>query len=183
MAEDCNTCIDAEEIKQAAKDLLKHHSPARANHLRGRLGLPYAEFETHDSVNQKQLKIFVAGPSGDLPWVGNIIKRVHDLGHDCFDWTIAFSTYGPNADRRILEQQAIKDLAHVAEADGVIWLESAKFSEGAPLEVGFAHGRGIPVVSLPHHIHRQRFYRNLFPEASDVESAIDIIKDQMVIRQ
>lgn len=127
------------------------------------------------SDHTKRLKLFVAGPSDDMQTVFAVMDAISELGHEVYDWTNGRGWSTP--ERAVLERDAILDLAHVAESDGVIWLDSYCYSEGAPLEIGFALGRNIPVVGLSNGQTEEgeRFYRHLFPEAPTVDQAIETI--------
>jgi hypothetical protein len=142
--------------------------------------------ETHHTASERKLKLFVAGPSKNLGYCSNVIQALHNLGHEAYDWTEPMRvSEGFTPSREFLEKHAIRDLSHVADADGLIWIDSPSgtHSEGASVEVGFALGRGIPVVSFAEvDNNKHRFYRHLVPEANSIKDAVEIIKDLMVLQ-
>lgn len=118
------------------------------------------------------MKIFVAASSQDRGFAGLIIEALNMLGHLVHDWTKDPGYDDP--EKLDQEASALGDLAAVADAEGLIWILTEAPSTGAPLEVGYAHREGLPIVVLcpggpPRAVD---IYPHLFPWARSLKSAL-----------
>ena len=95
------------------------------------------------------MKIYVAGSSRELDRAEKMIASAVARGHTItFDWTIDMRAGPSDADLDAHEARryANMDLDAIEIADGLIFLSPTTQTKGAWVELGYAYGRGKPVV-------------------------------------
>jgi nucleoside 2-deoxyribosyltransferase len=122
-------------------------------------------------------RLFFAAPSADRMVARAYIEALQMMGYQVHDWTKNPGWNNPEGPDFCPEQTAENLFREIELCDGVLWLWTGKPSTGAPLEVGYAFGRGVPVVIVaPNLPDRRNVYPHYFRWADSVKGGLEELK-------
>lgn len=92
------------------------------------------------------MNLYLAASSKDRFHAGHLIEELTYRGHSAHDWTsnAAYDDPGLMSPVTISEE----NLEALRGSQGLLWLVTDHASTGAGVEVGYAMGLGIPIVTI-----------------------------------